>query len=51
LREQLRRAAHEYFLLPAHGRELRSEFHAGDSFRAGSTVWIQAGNPPSQRED
>jgi hypothetical protein len=45
LREQLRRAAHEYLLLPPNAQKLCPEFHAGRPFRAGAAVRIQAGHP------
>src|SRR5208282_2192437 len=51
LREQFRRAAHEYLLLPTHSRKPCPEFHAGRHSGAGARVWLQAENPPSQRED
>jgi hypothetical protein len=38
LREQFGRAAHEYLLLPADGREPCPDFHAGSASRAGATV-------------
>lgn len=51
LREQFRRVAHEYLLLPANAREPCPEFLAGRFFRAGGAVWIQTGNPPLQRKN
>jgi hypothetical protein len=51
LREQFRRVAYEYLLLPAHTEQPCLEFNAGGFFRKRAAVWIQAGNFPAQRED
>src|SRR5438552_13235024 len=47
LREQFRRAADEYLLLPTHAQKLCLDFHAGCPVRSGAAVWIQAGNSPA----
>jgi len=42
LREQLRRAAHEYLLSSPYGNEPCAEFHVGSCFRTYTGVWGQA---------